>query len=154
MLIKIKKGLDLPITGEPAQTIHDDGATVGSVSGTGRGLQWSEALDAGLGGRLGSSWAMCCLPTNSILKSNLLRPVAGVVKAIHRGERRALQSVVIELDGNDSRSICCVCSGRSSCPLTGKGEAESTRFRTMDATAYPSLTAGYLIPVRCHIPCS
>ena len=29
-------------------------------------------------------------------------PGAGVVKAINRGDRRALQSVVIELDGDDS----------------------------------------------------
>jgi len=104
MLIKIKKGLDLPITGEPAQLIHDDGAAVGSVALLGmdfNGLKPTMQVSEGDRVRLGD----VLFTDKQYPEVKFTAPGCGVVKAIHRGERRVLQSVVIELDGNDSVSF-------------------------------------------------
>jgi len=100
MLIKIKKGLDLPIMGEPAQTIHEDGASVGSVALLGldfNGLKPSMQVSEGDRVRLGD----VLFSDKQYPDVKFTAPGCGIVKAIHRGERRVLQSVVIELDGND-----------------------------------------------------
>ncbi len=104
MLIKIKKGLDLPMTGEPAQTIHDDGASVGSVALLGldfNGLKPSMQVSEGDRVRLGD----VLFTDKQYPEVKFTSPGCGIVKAIHRGERRVLQSVVIELDGDDSVSF-------------------------------------------------
>ncbi|MGI9212433.1 MAG: Na(+)-translocating NADH-quinone reductase subunit A, partial [Methylococcaceae bacterium] len=101
MLIKIKKGLDLPITGEPAQAIHDDGASVGSVALLGadfNGLKPTMQVSEGDRVRLGD----VLFSDKQYPEVKFTSPGCGTVKAIHRGERRVLQSVVIELDGYDS----------------------------------------------------
>lgn len=104
MRIKIKKGLDLPITGEPTQTIHDDGASVGSVALLGadfNGLKPSMQVSEGDRVKLGD----VLFTDKQYPDVKFTSPGCGIVKAIHRGERRVLQSVVIELDGNDSVSF-------------------------------------------------
>ncbi len=110
MLIKIKKGLDLPITGEPTQTIHDDGATVGSVAVLGvdfNGLKPSMQVSEGDRVKLGD----VLFTDKQYPEVKFTAPGCGVVKAIHRGERRSLQSVVIELDGNDSVQFAAYAAG-------------------------------------------
>ncbi len=98
MLIKIKKGLDLPVAGRPEPVI-DDGARVATVALMGDdyiGLRPTMHVESGqrvrLGDRLFSD------------KRNpgvaFTAPGAGIVEAINRGARRVLQSVVIRLDGD------------------------------------------------------
>jgi Na+-transporting NADH:ubiquinone oxidoreductase subunit A len=98
MQFTIKKGLDIPITGEPKQVI-ENGNAIKSVAVLGMdfvGMKPTMMVSEGDKVKLGQ-----------ILFSDkknpgvcFTAPGAGVVKAINRGEKRVLQSVVIELQGN------------------------------------------------------
>lgn len=116
MLIKIKKGLDLPITGDPVQEIHDDTKPVQTVGMLGRdyiGLKPTMRVREGDRVRLGD-----VLFTDKTHPSiAFTSPGCGVVQSIHRGERRVLQSVVIALDGD-----------------------EEAQFHAYDPSALPDLT--------------
>ena len=99
-MIKIKKGLDLPITGAPEQSITD-GAEVRSVAVVGCdyvGMKPTMAVKAGDRVKLGQ----VIFSDKKTEGVNFTAPGAGVVKAINRGDRRVLQSVVIELDGDEA----------------------------------------------------
>lgn len=96
----LTKGLDLPIEGAPDQTTLSD-VSVPSVALLGRdyhGLKPTMAVQEGdkvIVGQL--------LFTDKRNPGvNFTSPGAGTVKAIHRGARRALQAVEIELDGSDA----------------------------------------------------
>lgn len=100
MLIKITKGLDLPITGEPEQLIYNDAGTPGSVALTGPdyvGLKPSLKVSEGARVKLGE----VLFSDKNDPKVVFTSPGAGVVKSINRGDKRVLQSVVIELNGRD-----------------------------------------------------
>jgi len=99
MQFTIKKGLDLPITGSPKQVI-EDGNRVSSVAILGIdyvGMKPTMLVSEGDKVKLGQ-----ILFTD---KKNpgcaFTSPGAGVVKAINRGEKRVLQSVIIELNGSE-----------------------------------------------------
>lgn len=99
-MIKINKGLDLPITGAPEQSITD-GPAVDSVAVVGFdyvGMKPTMAVKVGDRVKLGQ----VIFSDKKTEGVNYTAPGAGVVKAINRGERRALQSVVIELDGDEA----------------------------------------------------
>lgn len=101
MLIKTKKGLDLPITGEPEQVVHSDGGDVRSVAVIGLdyvGLKPTMNVAEGDRVKLGDVLFADKQHPSVVFTS----PGAGVVKAINRGARRVLQSVVIELDGDEA----------------------------------------------------
>lgn len=99
-MIKITKGLDLPIAGLPDQQRIDD-VTVTRVAIKGEeyiGLRPSMAVKEGdrvIKGQL-------LFEDKKIPGVRFTSPACGTVSAIHRGERRVLQSVVIEVDGNDA----------------------------------------------------
>ncbi len=98
-MIKIKKGLDLPITGEPTQTI-EDAVKVGSVALIGYdyvGLKPTMAVKEGDRVKLGQ----VIFTDKKTEGVQYTAPGAGVIKVINRGERRVLQSVVIELDAEE-----------------------------------------------------
>lgn len=99
MLIKTNKGLDLPITGEPEQVVHSDGGVAKSVAligfdyvGLKPSLKVAEGDFVKLGDVLFADKAHPAVVFTS--------PGTGVVKAINRGPKRVLQSVVIELSGD------------------------------------------------------
>ena len=98
-MIKIKKGLDLPISGEPRQEI---GAcpSVRSVAVIGDdfvGMRPSMAVKEGDEVKVGQELFSDKKNPGVIYTS----PACGKIKAIHRGDRRALQAIVIELGGKD-----------------------------------------------------
>jgi len=100
MHIKIKKGLDIPLSGKPDQNISR-GADVTSVALLGpdtHDLKPGMLVDEGERVKLGQP--LFKDKENKGVK--FTSPGSGVVKAINRGERRILQSVVIELDGDDA----------------------------------------------------
>ncbi len=104
MLIKTKKGLDLPITGGPEQVVHDDGGVVRSVALVGLdyvGLKPTMQVAEGDRVKLGDVLFNDKQHPSVVFTS----PGAGVVKAIHRGAKRVLQSVVIELDGAEETTF-------------------------------------------------
>ncbi len=142
----IKRGLDLPIAGLPVQSIEDAPA-VSRVAILG-------ADYAGL------KPALEVQPGDEVLRGQLLfedkkmpgvrhtAPAAGRVLAIHRGERRAFQSVVIEVSREDGPQAQVAFAGwKGSPPASGDGAAlralllESglwTAFRTRPFSRSPS----------------
>ncbi|HLF95797.1 MAG TPA: Na(+)-translocating NADH-quinone reductase subunit A [Methylococcaceae bacterium] len=99
MLIKIKKGLDLPIAGDPEQAIHE-GRSVGSVAVIGPDyVELKPTMLVQEGDRVKLGQPLFADKKNA--KVVFTAPGSGVVKAINRGEKRVLQSVVVELDGKD-----------------------------------------------------
>ena len=96
-MIKIKKGLDLPITGIPEQTITS-GQNVTEVAILGAdyvGMKPTMAVQEGDLVKKGQ-----VLFTDKKTEGvQFTSPVAGVVKAINRGDRRKFLSVVIKIEG-------------------------------------------------------
>ena len=106
MLIKTKKGLNLPITGEPEQAIHNDAGVVNSVALLGPdyvGLKPTMKVAEGDRVRLGD----VLFSDKQYPEVVFTAPGAGVVKAINRGPKRVLQSVIVELDGGDEVDFKC-----------------------------------------------
>ncbi len=103
MHVRVRKGLDIPIDGEPEQRIEDSNP-VGWVALVARDYQGLQPrLLVEVGGRV-------CLGQPVLVDKQqpdvtYTAPGCGEVVAIHRGERRALQSVVIRLDGDDEETF-------------------------------------------------
>ncbi|MDR2789201.1 MAG: Na(+)-translocating NADH-quinone reductase subunit A [Candidatus Accumulibacter sp.] len=97
-MIRIKRGLDLPITGAPRQEIGAKKAArrVALIGEDYPGMKPSMAVQAGDRVKLGQA-LFFDKKTPGI---PFTAPGAGVVSAIHRGEKRAFQSIVIDLDGD------------------------------------------------------
>ena len=103
MRIKIKKGLNIPVSGAPEQVISE-APRVGTVALLGRdtiGLRPRMAVSIGDRVKLGQT--LFTDKQNPAVQ--FTAPGAGEVIAINRGERRALQSVVIQLDGDEAESF-------------------------------------------------
>ncbi|SDX10418.1 Na(+)-translocating NADH-quinone reductase subunit A [Marinobacter mobilis] len=102
-MIKIKKGLDLPISGAPEQTITE-GKPVRHVALIGfdyNGMKPTMAVKEGDRVKRGS-----LLFTDKKTEGvRYTSPAAGVVKEINRGERRVFQSIVIEIDGDEAETF-------------------------------------------------
>ena len=102
-MIKIKRGLDLPIAGTPAQRI-EAARPVRSVAVVGSdypGLKPSMEVQVGDRVKLGQLLFSDKKTPGVVVTA----PGAGVVAAVHRGEKRVLQSVVIDLDGDEQVSF-------------------------------------------------
>lgn len=96
---RIKRGLDLPITGVPEQRI-DDAAAPGQVAILGADYP-------------GMKPTMQVQPGDKVRRGQLLfedkkqpgvrytSPASGTVQAVNRGEKRAFQSVVVRLDSGE-----------------------------------------------------
>lgn len=99
-MIKITKGLDLPIAGLPdGQRIDDVTVTRVAVKGEEYiGLRPSMAVQEG--DRVAKGQLL--FEDKKIPGVRFTAPASGIVSAIHRGERRVLQSVVIDIDGDDA----------------------------------------------------
>ena len=99
-MIKIKRGLDIPIQGAPRQVIEDAPAAraVALVGFDYVGMKPTMEVREGDRVKLGQvlftdkkSEGVC-----------YTAPASGTVSAINRGAKRVLQSVVIEVDGDDA----------------------------------------------------
>lgn len=99
-MIKITKGLDLPIAGLPdGQRIDDVAVTRVAVKGEEYiGLRPSMAVKEG--DRVAKGQLL--FEDKKIPGVRFTAPASGIVTAIHRGERRVLQSVVIDIEGDDA----------------------------------------------------
>lgn len=105
MRFKIKRGLTIPITGEPEQRIYD-GAAVNRVALVGYdyiGVKRLPKLEVELGDRvkLGQPIARGKAYTQVVATA----PGTGVVEAVHRGSRRVLETIVIRLDGTGEETF-------------------------------------------------
>lgn len=99
-MIKIKQGLDLPIAGLPEQSITQ-GRAVRSVAVIGFdyvGMKPTMAVAAGDRVKKGQ----LLFTDKKTPGIRYTAPAGGTVAAINRGEKRVLQSVVIDIDGPES----------------------------------------------------
>jgi len=103
MLIKLKRGLDLSLTGEPEQAIYPAPA-LGAAALIGADyvdLTHTLAVAEGERVRLGQT----LFTDRRDSEICYTAPGSGYVQAINRGARRHLASVVIKLDGDDAEEF-------------------------------------------------
>ena len=120
MHFKIKKGLDIPINGGPDQSISD-AAIVSSIAVLGQDyVGMKPTMHVQEGDRV---------KTGQILFSDKKNPGVhftstgtGVVSAINRGAKRALLSVVVDLDGDESEEF-------DQCPVDQFDSLDAKRIR-------------------------
>ncbi|SIP89235.1 Na+-transporting NADH:ubiquinone oxidoreductase subunit A [Aeromonas sp. RU39B] len=98
-MITIKHGLDIPLQGMPEQVIYD-GPAISRVATLGEeyvGMRPTMAVK--VGDRVKKGQVLFADKKNPGIK--FTAPAAGVVAEINRGDKRVLQSVVIDIDGDD-----------------------------------------------------
>lgn len=98
MLIRIKKGLDLPIAGAPEQVVHNAPTVTHVAVVNADYVDLKPTMLVTEGDRVKRGQALYLHKKHPQIR--LTAPGAGEVVAIHRGARRALQSVVIRLDAD------------------------------------------------------
>ncbi len=102
-MIRITRGLDIPIAGSPRQVIENAPAAraVGVVGFDYVGMR--PTMEVAVGDRVRRGQLLFSdKKTEGVLYT---APAGGVVSAINRGARRVLQSVVIEVDGDEAESF-------------------------------------------------
>jgi Na+-transporting NADH:ubiquinone oxidoreductase subunit A len=101
-MIKIKRGMDIPIQGAPQQVIEDAPAAraVALVGFDYVGMKPTMAVSEGDRVKKGQ-----LLFTDKKTEGvRYTAPAGGVVSAVNRGARRVLQSVVIDVDGDEAET--------------------------------------------------
>ncbi|WP_421682009.1 Na(+)-translocating NADH-quinone reductase subunit A [Stutzerimonas urumqiensis] len=144
-MIKIRRGLDLPIAGAPTQRI-ESGRPVRSVAIIGfdyPGMKPTMSVQVGDRVKLGQ----VLFSDKKNPGVDFTAPGAGVVSAIHRGEKRVLQSVVIDLEGDEEVTF----GQYGAADLDGLGDARVrenlvrsglwTAFRTRPFSKVPAIDA-------------
>ncbi len=123
--LKVRRGLDLPVAGQPRQEIGEQRPVtrVAVVGRDYRGLRLGPLVEEGATVALGQP----LLQDRGDPRIVCTAPGAGIVEAINRGERRSLQSVVIRLEGD--------------------GEA---RFRTHSGKSLSSLERSVVVSQLCE----
>ncbi|TXK64977.1 Na(+)-translocating NADH-quinone reductase subunit A [Alkalisalibacterium limincola] len=102
-MIRIKRGLDLPIDGAPRQEITD-GPRVRSVATLGADYPGMRpTLHVKPGDRV--SRGQLIFEDKKTPGVRYTAPAAGTVTAVNRGRKRFMQSVVIEIDGDAEQSF-------------------------------------------------
>ncbi len=102
-MINIKRGLDLPITGSPEQTIAEE-RHVRSVAVLGSDyVGMKPTMAVAVGDRVNLGQLLFTDKKNTDVRYT--SPASGVVAAIHRGEKRVFQSLVIDVDGEGEETF-------------------------------------------------
>ncbi|PID36013.1 MAG: NADH:ubiquinone reductase (Na(+)-transporting) subunit A [Rhodobacterales bacterium] len=100
---KLKKGLDIPVSGAPAQTI-ENGPAIKRVAVLGRDyVALKPRMAVQEGDEVQRGTPLFC--HKDAPEAQMVSPVTGKVVAINRGARRVLQSVVIEVTDADDKGI-------------------------------------------------
>ena len=102
-MIKIRRGLDLPIAGVPAQVI-EQGPAISQVALIGsdyQGMKPTMAVREGDRVKLGQ----VLFTDKKNPQVRFTSPASGVVLAVNRGERRVFQSLVIDVEGDDEETF-------------------------------------------------
>jgi Na+-transporting NADH:ubiquinone oxidoreductase subunit A len=102
--IEIKKGLDVPVTGEPQQTIKDaNPATRVALLGDDY-IGMKPTMEVAVGDRVKTGQLLFTDKRNQGVK--FTSPGTGTVSAINRGPKRKFESIVIDLDEDEHISFC------------------------------------------------
>lgn len=100
-MIKIKQGLDLPISGSPEQNITG-GRAVRSAAVVGFDyVGMKPTMAVAVGDRVKKGQLLFTDKKTPGIRYTA--PAGGTVSAIHRGEKRILQSVVIDIDASEEQ---------------------------------------------------
>lgn len=108
-MVKIKRGMDIPIQGAPQQIIEDGPASraVGVVGYDYVGMKPTMAVKEGDKVKLGQ-----LLFTDKKTEGvRYTAPASGVVSAVNRGAKRVLQSVVIDVQGDEAVEYPVIAAG-------------------------------------------
>lgn len=155
-MIKLKLGLDLPISGAPSQVIEDARAvrSVALLGGDYVGMRPTMVVQVGADVQLGDP-LFVCKKTEGVTYT---APAAGTISAIHRGAKRALISVVIDVASNEqSREFDRHDRGRLSSLSAEVVRAQMatsglwTAFRTRPFSTVPSAAANHPSPAAIFI---
>ncbi len=105
-MIKIKRGMDIPIQGAPQQVIENAPAarSVALVGFDYIGMKPTMAVKEGDRVALGQ----LLFADKKTRGVRYTAPASGVISAINRGARRVLQSVVIDVEGDEAESFTAV----------------------------------------------
>ena len=109
-MVKIKRGMDIPIQGSPQQVI-EDAPTARAVALVGFdyvGMKPTMTVREGDRVKLGQ----LLFSDKKTEGVHYTAPASGTIAAINRGARRVLQSVVIEVEGDDAEQFQ-TCSAES-----------------------------------------
>lgn len=129
-MVKIKRGLDIPIQGAPKQVIENAPAarSVALVGFDYVGMKPTMAVSVGDTVKLGQ-----LLFTDKKTEGvRYTAPAAGTVSAINRGARRVLQSVVIEVEGDAAETF-------STCTADSLPEAQAIRDQLQQSGLWTAL---------------
>jgi Na+-transporting NADH:ubiquinone oxidoreductase subunit A len=102
-MIKIRRGLDLPISGSPEQVISEAASarSVAIIGSDYHGMKPTMAVKEGDKVKLGQ-----LLFTDKKTEGvRYTAPAAGTIAAVNRGARRVLQSVVIDIEGDEAETF-------------------------------------------------
>ncbi|MEP4484947.1 MAG: Na(+)-translocating NADH-quinone reductase subunit A [Halioglobus sp.] len=99
-MIKIKRGMDIPIQGAPQQSIEDAPAARAAALVGFDYVGMKPTMEVREGDRVKLGQLLFSDKKNPGVL--FTAPAAGTVSAINRGAKRVLQSVVIEIDGDDA----------------------------------------------------
>ena len=98
-MIKTRRGLDLPISGSPKQTI-EEGPAISRVALVGYdypGLK--PTMEASEGDKVRAGQVVCTDKKNPSIKYTA--PASGRILAVNRGDKRVFESLVIEVDDGE-----------------------------------------------------
>ncbi len=146
MHFSIKKGLTLPIAGQPAQVISDANP-VTSVAVLGNeyvGMKPTMLVTEGQQVKLGQA----LFSDKKIPGVQYTAPGTGVIREIRRGAKRALQAVIIDLEGDDeinfekysSKQLASLSAEKVKANLLDSGLWTAIRTRPYSKAANPETT--------------
>ncbi len=99
-MIRIKRGLDLPLSGAPVQALGSS-LSIRSVALLGRDyVGMKPTMSVAVGDRVIAGQELFTDKKNPAVRYT--SPGCGVVASINRGHQRVFQSIIIELDGEES----------------------------------------------------
>jgi len=102
-MIKVRRGMDLPIAGTPEQTVYD-GPAIGQVALIGSDYHGMKPTMAVRQGDVVKKGQLLFTDKKND-SAKYVSPASGTVTAINRGERRVFQSLVIDVEGLDSETF-------------------------------------------------
>lgn len=102
-MIKVRRGMDLPIAGTPEQTIYN-GPVISQVALIGSDYHGMKPTMAVRQGDVVKKGQLLFTDKKND-SAKYVAPAPGTVAAINRGERRVFQSLVIDVEGHESETF-------------------------------------------------
>jgi Na+-transporting NADH:ubiquinone oxidoreductase subunit A len=136
---RLRRGLDLPLAGDPEQVVHAAGAVhrVAMLGEDHIGLKPTFVVQPGDRVRRGQ----LMFEDKKLPGVRHTAPAAGLVEALHRGERRTFRSLVIRVDDGDE-------SADAQLPFAGFQEGVAPGELTADAVRALLLESGLWTALR------